>query len=168
MNAFPRRYGAYIAHLGVVVIALGIAFSGAYKTEQEVSFRIGENKSVLGHDITYLRLAGEEQPDRFVNAAEIILDGQSFFPAQNQYKTQQMNVATPAVQYNFLGDFYVIFLSADEKGSQVALKFINSPLVSWIWFGGLIIVIGAGLTLIPAVQVQTSRQKSEMIKGVGA
>jgi cytochrome c-type biogenesis protein CcmF len=163
VNAFPRRYGAYIAHFGVVVIALGIAFSGAYKTEQEVSFKIGENKTVLGHDVTYLRLAGEEQPDRFVNAAEIILDGQSFFPAQNQYKTQQMNVATPAVQYNFLGDFYVIFLSADENGSQVALKFINSPLVSWIWFGGLIIVIGAGLTLIPAVQVQTSRQKSEMV-----
>ncbi len=163
VNAFPRRYGAYIAHFGVVVIALGIAFSGAYKTEQEVSFKIGENKTVLGHNVTYLRLAGEEQPDRFVNAAEILLDGQSFFPAQNQYKTQQMNVATPAVQYNFLGDFYVIFLSADEKGSQVALKFINSPLVSWIWFGGLIIVIGAGLTLIPAIQVQASRKKNEMV-----
>jgi cytochrome c-type biogenesis protein CcmF len=163
VNAFPRRYGAYIAHFGVVVIALGIAFSGAYKTEQEISFKIGESKTVLGHEVTYLRLAGEEQPDRFVNAAEIILDGQSFFPAQNQYKTQQMNVATPAVQYNFLGDFYVIFLSADEKGSQVALKFINSPLVSWIWFGGLIIVIGAGLTLIPAVQVQTTRKQSEMV-----
>ncbi len=163
VNAFPRRYGAYIAHFGVVVIALGIAFSGAYKTEEEVSFKIGENKTVLGHEVTYLRLAGEEQPDRFVNAAEILLDGQSFFPSQNQYKTQQMNVATPAVQYNFLGDFYVIFLSADEKGSQVALKFINSPLVSWIWFGGLIIVIGAGLTLIPAIQVQSSRKKNEMV-----
>ncbi len=163
VNAFPRRYGAYIAHLGVVVIALGIAFSGAYKTEQEVSFKMGETKTVLGHEVMYLRMAGEEKPERFVNAAEIVLDGESFFPAQNQYKTQQMNVATPAVQYNFLGDFYVIFLSADERGTQVALKFINSPLVSWIWFGGLIIVIGAGLTLIPAVQVQVAKRKNEMV-----
>jgi cytochrome c-type biogenesis protein CcmF len=161
VNVFPRRYGAYIAHLGVVVISLGIAFSGAYKTEQEVSFRMGENKTVLGHDITYIRMVGEEQPERFVQAAEIMLDGESFFPAQNQYKTQQMNVATPAVQYNLLGDFYVIFLSSDERGQQVALKFINSPLVSWIWFGGLIMIVGAGLTLIPSVQVQTASQKQK-------
>ncbi|MFN3265539.1 MAG: heme lyase CcmF/NrfE family subunit [Deinococcales bacterium] len=160
VNAFPRRYGAYIAHLGVVVISLGIAFSGAYKTEQEVSFRIGENKEVLGHNITYIRMVGDEKPERFIQAAEITLDGESFFPAQNQYKTQQMTVATPAVQYNFLGDFYVIFLSADERGQQVALKFINSPLVSWIWFGGLVMIIGAGLTLIPAVQVQVARQRT--------
>ncbi len=163
VNAFPRRYGAYIAHFGVLVVSLGIAFSGAYKSEQELSFKIGQSHMVQGHEITYLRLVGEEKPERIVQAAEILLDGESFFPAQNQYKTQQMNVATPAVQYNFLGDFYVIFLESDAKGTQVSLKFINSPLVSWIWFGGLIIIIGAGLTLIPAVQIQSSRNKTEFV-----
>ena len=163
INAFPRRYGAYIAHLGVVVMALGIAFSGAYRSETEVSFKIGETKTVLGHEVVYMRLTGEDKPERVVSAAEIKLDGESFFPAQNQYKTQQMNVATPAVQYNLLGDFYVIFLSANDTGSQVALKFINSPLISWLWFGGLIIIIGAGLTLIPAVQVQVAKRPSDLV-----
>jgi cytochrome c-type biogenesis protein CcmF len=150
LNQFPRRYGAYLAHLGVVVIALGISFSGGYRSESEVTFKRGETKEVMGHRIIYEGLVGQQEPERDVTAAKLILDNDEHYPRQNFYRVQQTTVATPAVQYHLLGDFYVIFLESNEDGSQVGLKFINSPLVSWIWVGGLIMVIGAGLTLIPS------------------
>jgi cytochrome c-type biogenesis protein CcmF len=159
LNAFPRRYGAYIAHFGVVVVSLGIAFSGGYKQEQEVAFKQAETKTIFDHEVTYMRLVGENLPERDVRATELLIDGQEFYPRQNLYKVQQQNVATPAIEYRLLGDFYVVFLESDEKGENITLKFIVSPLVSWIWIGGLIIVVGAGLTLIPPVQVQAMRQK---------
>jgi cytochrome c-type biogenesis protein CcmF len=160
LNQFPRRYGAYIAHLGVVVIALGVAFSGGYRSEAEVSFKRGETKEVMGHRVQYEGLVGQQEPEREVTAAKLVLDGGEQYPRQNFYRVQQTTVATPAVQYHLLGDFYVIFLESNDDGSVVGLKFINSPLVSWIWVGGLLLVIGAGLTLIPSTVSQPRAVRS--------
>ncbi len=151
LNAYPRRYGAYIAHFGVVVISLGIAFSGGYKTDQEVSFKLGQVREVLGHRVQYLGLVGDERPEKRVTAAKLVLDGDELFPAQNFYTNQREAVASPAIQYTILGDLYTVFVTADETDQSAVIKFISSPLVSWIWVGGLILVIGTALTLIPSV-----------------
>jgi cytochrome c-type biogenesis protein CcmF len=87
-----------------------------------------------------------------------VLDGQEFYPAQNFYNNQREAVATPAIQYTVLGDFYTVFIQADETDQSAVIKFISSPLVSWIWVGGLILVLGTALTLIPSV-VAESRVK---------
>ena len=166
LNQFPRRYGAYLAHLGVVVIALGIAFSGGYKTEQQVTFAKGETKQVMGHAVTFNGIVGQNEAERDVTAAELTLDGSSVYPRQNFYRVQQTTVATPAIQYHLLGDFYAVFLKTNDAGSQVGIKFINSPLISWIWVGGLILVIGAGLTLIPSVVTEPRAIRKFLIPAV--
>ena len=43
-----------------------------------------------------------------------------------------------------------------------SIKLINSPLIGWIWVGGLILVIGAGLTLIPSVVTEPRVSRSAM------
>jgi cytochrome c-type biogenesis protein CcmF len=151
LNAYPRRYGAYITHLGVVVIALGIAFSGAYKVERELAFKPGQSRTVLGHEVQYFNLVGDQRPEKTIQAAKITVDGAEYFPAQNYYGTAREAVSTPAIQYKIGGDFYMVLVNGDPKDQSVSLKFISSPLVSWIWVGGLILVIGAALTLIPAI-----------------
>ena len=151
LNAYPRRYGAYITHFGVVVIAIGIAFSGAYKTERELAFKPGEAKTVLGHEVRYYNLVGEQRSEKTIQAAKLEVDGKEFYPAQNYYGTQREAVSTPAIQYRVSGDFYMVLVNGDPKDQSVSLKFISSPLVSWIWVGGLILVIGTALTLIPSV-----------------
>ncbi len=162
LNLFPRRYGAYIAHLGVVVVALGVAFSGGYKSEAQLSFQRGQTQTVMGHRVTFNGIAGRKESDRDVTAADLTLDGGKFYPRQNNYRLQQTTVSSPAIQYHLLGDFYAVFLESDDSGSQVGLKFISSPLVSWIWVGGLILVVGAGLTLIPSV-VGEARVKTSAV-----
>ena len=89
LNAYPRRYGAYITHFGMVVIAIGIAFSGAYKTERELAFKPGETKTVLGHEVRYYGLVGEQRPEKTIQAAKLEVDGKEFYPAQNYYGTQR-------------------------------------------------------------------------------
>jgi cytochrome c-type biogenesis protein CcmF len=155
LNAYPRRYGAYISHLGVIVIALGISFSGAYKTEQQMTFKFGEARQVQGHSVRYEGLVGTQEAQREVVAAKLVLDGRDFFPRLNYYGNQREPVATPGIQYNFLGDFYTVLVQFEPSDQSAVINFINSPLVSWIWAGGLILVIGAGLTLIPAVVTET-------------
>ena len=122
------------------------------------SFKLGQVREVLGHRVQYLGLVGDERPEKRVTAAKLVLDGDEYFPAQNFYTNQREAVASPAIQYTVLGDLYTVFIQADETDQSAVIKFISSPLVSWIWVGGLILVIGSALTLIPSV-VAESRVK---------
>src|SRR5437764_1429093 len=48
-----RRYGAYLAHLGLVVAAVGIAASQLGQQESDVTLKPGQQVSVAGYTLTY-------------------------------------------------------------------------------------------------------------------
>jgi cytochrome c-type biogenesis protein CcmF len=50
-----RRYGGYIAHIGIAVLLIGIAASSSFQTNENISLKPGETKMVDGYEITYLR-----------------------------------------------------------------------------------------------------------------
>jgi cytochrome c-type biogenesis protein CcmF len=52
-------------------------------------------------------------------------------------------VPTPDVRSNIRGDLYANLMAFDSLGRHATVKIIVEPLVPWIWFGGLVIVIGA-------------------------
>ena len=164
VNLYPRRYGAYIAHMGVVVVALGIAFSGGYKQNQEVSFRPAQTRTVLGYTVTYLLLTSEHRPEKDTVGALVRLGGREFVPKLNFYGTDRQPIPTPAIRYTPLGDTYLSLVSFDRADQSIVLNVISSPLVSWIWLGGLIVVLGAALSLTPAVVAQSVRQAAPATK----
>ncbi|WP_420594829.1 heme lyase CcmF/NrfE family subunit [Deinococcus sp.] len=145
----PRRYGAYLAHIGLVVLALGVAFSGAYKRSDEITLYIGKDQQVMGQT---LRLEGTT-PSKLAYGtsltARVRVDGQTLTPRNNAYvQDPGTPYPTPAVRYSVLGDTYLTATAFDQKGQWVSVRLIQSPLVSWIWVGTLIIVLGAGITLV--------------------
>ncbi|GAA3997795.1 heme lyase CcmF/NrfE family subunit [Deinococcus rubellus] len=156
----PRRYGAYTAHLGLVVLALGLAFSGAYKQSGETTLNLGQDKQVLGDT---LRLESLRQANYAYGSsaiAQIRVDGTLSTPRMNVYAQDPgTTFPTPAVRYSVLGDTYLVTTTIDPKGQWASIRLIKSPLVSWIWVGTLIIVLGAGVTLLaparPAVRKVT-------------
>jgi cytochrome c-type biogenesis protein CcmF len=48
------------------------------------------------------------------------------------------------------GDLYLTLMSFDPNGAHATIRAIVQPLVSWIWFGGGIVVLGAIIGMIPA------------------
>src|SRR5437660_7819711 len=53
-----RRYGAYLAHIGLVVVVVGIAASHFWQQEKDVTLTPGQQVSIGGYQLTY---AGTEQ-----------------------------------------------------------------------------------------------------------
>src|SRR5690348_14075912 len=51
-----RRYGGYIVHAAIVLLAIGIAGSSAYQTQSEQKLALGQSMTVAGHTVTYDRL----------------------------------------------------------------------------------------------------------------
>lgn len=164
LRAQPRRYGAYVAHIGLVVVALGLAFSGTYRQDTQATLNVKAPPTTLLHEKLQLQeLRREVSAYGQSTVAQVTIDGRAFAARMNTY-TQSGNMAfpSPAVRYGLLGDTYLVVTSVDPAGQWATVRLIESPLVSWIWWGTLIICLGAGLTLVNPARV-TARSSSAQL-----
>lgn len=144
----PRRQGAHLAHLGLVVLALGVAFSTAYKSSAEVTLNRGQASTLMGQRAVLENLEQHTYPYGASAIATVTLGGQTYTPRSNVYVNGGNTLyPTPSVHYGLFGDSYLVTTNLDPKGQWASVRLISSPLVSWIWIGMLIIVAGASLTL---------------------
>ncbi|GAA5435371.1 cytochrome c-type biogenesis protein CcmF [Deinococcus aquaticus] len=149
LGAQPRRYGAYLAHLGLIVMALGLAFSGSFRRDAQVTLNLNAAPvTLLAERLQLTGLDAVTRTDGKSVVARVQIDGRPFQARLNTY-TQGGDTAfpSPAVRYGPLGDTYLVMTSVDPRGQWASVRLIESPLVSWIWWGTLIICVGAALTL---------------------
>jgi cytochrome c-type biogenesis protein CcmF len=144
-----RRYGGYVAHIGVLLVALGVTASSVFRSEREATLLPGETLTVAGQTVRLVRVWGREEPQRSVIGAtmEVIgADGaviDTLEPRMNYYHVSDQPVPTPDVRSRLAGDLYVNLMAFETSGANATVKVIVEPLVPWIWFGGFVIVLGA-------------------------
>ena len=47
-------------------------------------------------------------------------------------------------------DLYVIFSGMNDQNGKAVVAVHRNPLVNWIWLGGLILIFGTGVCLVPS------------------
>ena len=155
VGANRHRYGGYTAHLGVLLVALGVTASSTFRSEHEATIKPGESISLAGHTLRLKAMWGREEPQRSVVGATLeVMNGSTvggtMEPRMNFYPTSQQPVPTPAVRSSILGDLYVNLQAFRPDGSNATIRVIYEPLVPWIWFGGGVVVFGALIAIFPA------------------
>jgi cytochrome c-type biogenesis protein CcmF len=149
-----RRYGGYMIHLGVIVMAIGIIGSQGYQLETQRPVAAGQTITLGNYVLEYQTL------ERFVAT-----DGRSVMRAQaDVYRNGRLvGHVTPRID-SFSGgetatipstittltgdDFYVVLVAWEPTSlSSATFKVYLNPLVNWIWGGGFIFILG---TLIAA------------------
>ena len=156
-----RRYGAYLAHLGLAVLVVGIAASHFWQQEKDVTLAAGQTVTVAGYTLTY---AGSEQrqlADHTELVAAMRFGGVTLEPARATYAgLGGQSLTHVAINTTPIADVYVVLAGANPDGSAAFRVFVN-PLVSWIWAGGAIIIFGVLLGNIgeraPAVEAVRRR-----------
>jgi len=140
-----RRYGAYLAHLGLAVLVAGIGASHFWQQEKDVTLAPGQQVTVGGYTLTY---AGSEQrqlADHSELVASMRFGDTTLEPALATYAGLGGQALTHvAINTTPLADVYVVLAGANADGSAAFRVFVN-PLVSWIWAGGAIIIFGVVL-----------------------
>ncbi len=150
-----RRYGGLVVHLGIVLIALGIAGSMSYSVERQATLGIGQSLAIGPYKIRFEGMRGLQQPTHFrVEAAFRILNGGSesklYTPALKFFPNQQSPVGRAVFRSTLADDLYMILSGFSEVGrNQATLKALVRPLVAWMWIGGGVIVLGTILALWP-------------------
>ncbi|MGI8618936.1 MAG: heme lyase CcmF/NrfE family subunit [Gemmatimonadaceae bacterium] len=144
-----RRYGGYVAHIGILFVALGVAASSTFRSEREATLVPGQSLTVAGQTVRLKNVWGREEPQRSVIGATLDVlakDGSvigTVNPRMNFYHVSDEPVPTPDVRSGVRGDLYVNLMAFESSGANATVKVIVEPLVPWIWFGGLVIVLGA-------------------------
>lgn len=164
--ANQRRYGGYVAHLGIIMTAAAITASSSGKIEREATLKPGQTMQVTNDLTVRLKtLWGKEEPRRQVIGADVeIIKGGSVIgiidPRMNFYRTQEQPVPTPAVRSRPQGDIYMNLMAFTPDGQSATIKVILEPFVPWIWFGGLIVALGAVVSAWPTAR--TARQAARV------
>src|SRR5690606_15157968 len=141
-----------IVHFSVVVIALGVAFSSGYRVDQQVRIDFGSSAEFEGYTLTAVDRYMERTPGRISAGAVIRVsrDGRDLAtlrPRINVFGAGRP-VPTPAVMYTPWHDVYLnINSTVNNESTFVILRVVKSPLVTWIWLGGAILVLGTAYSL---------------------
>lgn len=143
-----RRVGGQIVHLGVAVMAVGIAVSSGYKRETQATLRPGQSVQVASQSVRLDGLQTINERRRRVLRANLTLNGQRpLSPTLNLYNNQREATASPSILPGALRDVYVLLV--ESKGNVATIRVLLNPLVTWIWFGGALLLIGAAIAGLP-------------------
>jgi cytochrome c-type biogenesis protein CcmF len=177
-----RRYGGYIVHLGMVT--LFVAFAGmAFKRETEATLRPGESASVKSpygwtYSFTHLGISQYDQLNRQVTAAtvEIRRDGKRLGLLTTEKRQHVDALGRPTFQpstevgirSDAREDLYVVLGGVVDGTEQAVFRFTINPLVWWVWYGGVILVIGGLIVMWPGGSPAVKRsQAGYAVKLVG-
>jgi cytochrome c-type biogenesis protein CcmF len=142
-----RRYGGYFAHIGVVVLALGVTASSVYRLERDVTLKPGESVELGEYRLRFDEVEAWQEPHRWVIRGDLVaFRGErelgSMEPKLNFYNGRQEPITTPAVRSRPKNDLYVNLITFARDGSNATFTVIIEPMVFWIWVGGFIVAIG--------------------------
>ncbi len=158
-----RRYGGFIVHLGVSLLAIGIASSSAFQVEREGMLKRGEALQAGRYQVRFEGLAGNQGPTHVKVAGLFsIFNDRSLVgqmtPALRFYPTQQEPIAEVDYWIGLTEDLYLILASFDREGGWAVIKVLVNPMVSWIWIGGAIMALGTLLALWPTRFLPTAHR----------
>jgi cytochrome c-type biogenesis protein CcmF len=156
-----RRYGAYMAHLGLAVLVTGIAASHFWQQEKDVTLSPGQQVTVAGYTLTYIGAVERQLADHTELIGAMRFGDTTLEPARATYVgLGGQSLTHVAISTTPLADVYVVLAGANNDGSASFRIFVN-PLVSWIWAGAAIIIVGVLLGNIgaraPGLEVVTRR-----------
>jgi len=157
-----RRYGGQLIHLSILLIVAGIIGSQAYQDEVQVVLAEGEQTEVGGYTLLYKSYTfrqPEEDGNKLRNAAlvEVYRNGRRLAvmePERNLHSNVDGSVTEVALRSNLKEDLYVVLASIESDG-LAAFQVIITPMVIWLWIGGVLLIVGTLVAAWPAARPAT-------------
>ena len=162
----PKKVGAMVSHIGIALIGLFIVLS-SHTFSVEAKLVKNESKTVGPYTLTFVSEKSKSNVDVISTSVGIKVSrkGKNFgvyAPKVKEYPARSMSVGTPSVHTSLVRDSYLTILSTPETNDgvrSVTIKVTENPMVLYIWISGILIALGAGISLIPTKSV-SSRAKS--------
>jgi cytochrome c-type biogenesis protein CcmF len=163
-----RRYGGYLVHFGVIIIAIGLA-GAAFNQEQEQEMGNGDQMRIAGYTLVCRSYTQDDNPNYESEWAIIdVYRGPrlvtTMYPERRFYKASQQASTIVANHSTMKEDLYLVYSGRNSDTERPIIKAHINPLVGWIWAGVLVMVFGTLIALTPsALPVRVPRAVPEAV-----
>lgn len=148
-----RRYGGYVVHFGIVLVFIGIS-GQAFNQDKQMEMAPGSQMQIGQYALMCQAI------DSIPNAnytserisIEVMRDGREtmmLYPEKRNYGDSEESGTMVAISSTPREDLYVVYAGTSPQSGKPVIHAYLNPLVKWVWFGGLVVVLGTILALIP-------------------
>jgi cytochrome c-type biogenesis protein CcmF len=145
-----RRYGGYIIHISMALMAIGILGIEIFQSETQGTLAAGEQLNIAEYTVEYRELASWDDIGEGVNYTRAVVDiyengvylGQ-LKPRIDYYFDSQQNMTIPGNRSTLRDDLYILLVDWQPVSNAGAtFKIYVNPLVNWLWIGSLLFLVG--------------------------
>jgi cytochrome c-type biogenesis protein CcmF len=145
-----RRYGGYIIHISMMLMAVGILGINLFQIETQGTLSVNSSLQLGEYRIQYQSIAQFPGPDsREVTRAVMSVYDKSgaylgeLHPRIDYYPDSQQNMTIPGERATLRDDLYVLLVDwQPANASGATFKVFVNPLVNWLWIGALVFLVG--------------------------
>ncbi len=148
-----RRYGGYIVHMGMVFVFIGLA-GAAFNRDTQQDMRVGQTMQIGPY--TLLLQGFDAKPEKNYTAermlVEVLRDNKPLmmlYPEKRRFQANEQNGTMVAIYSTLKEDLYVVYAGENPETQMPVIHAFLNPLVKWIWFGGVFVVFGTLVALLP-------------------
>ena len=149
-----RRYGGYIVHIGMVFVFIGLA-GAAFNRDVQKDMQIGQSMQIGPY--TLVLQTTDTKPEKNYTAQRMVVEvlrgnkpTMMLFPEKRRFAGNNQENGTMVAIYSTLKeDLYVVFAGQNPETNLPVIHAFLNPLVKWIWFGGVVVVFGTLIALLP-------------------
>ena len=143
-----KNFFALVAHLGIAVSIIGVVGDTQYSQEAVVRMGPGQGRPLGDVIFVYEETRKVDTNSFFADEGKVLVLNKNedvideLHPQRQTYKSNGMEMTAAGISHGFFRDFYVSMgnrLSTDEFLVRLSIR----PLVSWIWIGGLFMLLSA-------------------------
>jgi cytochrome c-type biogenesis protein CcmF len=168
-----RRYGGYIVHMGMVLIFIGIAGT-AFNRDVQKEMQIGSSMQIGPYSLLLQNF--DTKQEKNYTAERMIIEvtrdnkpGMMLYPERRIFPANQASGTMVAIYSTLKQDLYVVYAGQSPDTQAPVIHVYLNPLVKCIWFGGVIVVLGTLVALLPnrrAVLVLSAVQEPTRVKSL--
>ena len=150
-----RRYGGYVVHFAFVLMFVG--WSGqAFTTDGSAELGLGDTLAIREYTLRMDKLGVDDTPNYSADKATVSLfeygkKVANLFPERRLYKAgaEQQPTSEVAIYSTAKNDVYVVFAGSTPDNKKAIIQVFYNPLTMWVWVGGIVLVIGTLIALLP-------------------
>lgn len=159
-----RRYGGYAVHFGIVLIFIGF-IGAAFNQDKQMEMPIGSTMDIGRFHLVMQSM--DSKPEKNYTSERMIIevmrDGNPvmmLYPERRFFPSNEQSGTMVAIYSTLREDLYVVYAGRSPENNRPVIHVYLNPLVKWIWLGGLVVVLGTLLALVP------NRQPVLALRGV--
>ena len=165
-----RRYGGYLVHMGIVLMFVGWT-GAAFNKNLNAELGIGESTRIGPYEVRAIDFRNGDTGNYVFADAKLAVskDGKpigEMEPEKRLYTASKQGLTHVALRSRLNEDLYVSLAALEPDASTGQLKATLQlwifPLVSWIWIGAAILVVGTLVALVPS-KVMRQYARTEVV-----